>query len=40
MDISNRTIYPRPKTDSSEDIVPLPKFINTMLTERHQREKS
>ena len=40
MDISNRTIYPRPKTDSSEDIVPLPKFINTMLTKRHQREKS
>ncbi|MDI1877375.1 tyrosine-type recombinase/integrase, partial [Staphylococcus aureus] len=39
MDISNRTIFPRPKTDSSEDIVPLPKFINTMLTERHQREK-
>ncbi len=39
MDISNRTIFPRPKTDSSEDIVPLPKFINTMLTERHQHEK-
>lgn len=40
MDISNRTIYPRPKTDSSEDIVPLPKFINEMLTQRYQREKS
>ncbi|PNZ87136.1 tyrosine-type recombinase/integrase [Staphylococcus devriesei] len=39
MDISNRTIYPRPKTDSSEDIVPLPNFINNMLTERYQREK-
>ncbi|WP_245392940.1 hypothetical protein [Staphylococcus coagulans] len=39
MDISNRSIYPRPKTDSSEDIVPLPKFINEMLSERYQREK-
>ncbi|EGQ3952112.1 tyrosine-type recombinase/integrase, partial [Staphylococcus pseudintermedius] len=25
--------------DSSEDIVPLPKFINEMLSERYQREK-
>lgn len=39
MDISNRSIYSRPKTDSSEDIVPLPKFINEMLSERYQREK-
>lgn len=39
MDISNRTIYSRPKTESSEDIVPLPMFINEMLSERYQREK-
>lgn len=39
MDISNRTIYPRAKTESSEDIVPLPKFINEMLSERYQREQ-
>ncbi|OHR53668.1 tyrosine-type recombinase/integrase [Staphylococcus sp. HMSC061G12] len=40
MDISNRTIYPRAKTESSEDIVPLPKFINQMLADRYQREKA
>ncbi|WP_154836048.1 site-specific integrase [Staphylococcus pasteuri] len=39
MDITNRTIYPRAKTESSEDIVPLPQFINNMLSERYQREK-
>ncbi len=39
MDISNRSKYPRSKTDSSEDIVPLPKFINEMLSERYQHEK-
>ena len=38
MDISNRTIYPRPK-QIVQRILFLPKFINTMLTERHQREK-
>ena len=40
MDISNRTIYPRAKTEISEDIVPLPEFINQMLADRYQREKA
>lgn len=39
MDITNRKIYNRAKTESSEDIVPLPKFINQMLYERYNREK-
>ncbi|EKU45711.1 tyrosine-type recombinase/integrase, partial [Staphylococcus massiliensis] len=39
LDISNRTVYPRAKTESSEDIVPLPKFINKMMSERLEREK-
>lgn len=39
MDTLNRKIYDRAKTESSEDIVPLPDFINQMLSERQIREK-
>ncbi|MBU7218723.1 tyrosine-type recombinase/integrase [Staphylococcus gallinarum] len=35
MDITNRKIYNRAKTESSEDIVPLPIFINNILIERY-----
>lgn len=39
MDTSNREIYNRAKNESSEDIVPLPSFINQMLANRYEREK-
>ncbi|WP_336877578.1 tyrosine-type recombinase/integrase [Staphylococcus nepalensis] len=35
MDVTNRKIYNRAKTESSEDIVPLPIFINDILIERY-----
>lgn len=39
MDTGNRKIYGRAKTESSEDVVPLPKFITEMLNERYEKEQ-
>ncbi|PCM42019.1 site-specific integrase [Mammaliicoccus sciuri] len=38
MDTANRKIYNRAKTESSEDIIPLPDFINEMLIQRYTIE--
>lgn len=35
MDITNRKVYNRAKTESSENIVPLPNFINDILNDRY-----
>lgn len=40
MDINTREIYERAKTESSEDIVVYPLFIQKMLVERYTRESS
>lgn len=40
MDVTNRKIYNRAKTESSEDIVPLPNFVLEMLNARYETEKS
>lgn len=38
MDITNRQIYDRAKTESSETIVVFPQFISDILSDRYERE--